>query len=230
MRADVPLGREDRVPTPLEFADKKDLITRLKADEESLAGWFERRYEDVGRIARDSVGSNTFRAFAHMPHPPSQVFYNWAVRGLTDDGIVRQITGLRSERAYDLWLKGFSKDLSEHWRRKMGRSMPYGPGRKLPNLLMKHVVLWRRLDDEQRSRLIGYLHVPFDKYSLTVLRNCVPDAYRPAVGRIRKDVTMKYVDSEAKYDALMALASEIAVEADVPPIYLDVLAWNRSHL
>jgi hypothetical protein len=41
---------------------------------------------------------------------------------------------------------------------------------------------------------------------------------------------MKYVDGEAKYDALMALASEIAVVADVPPIYLDVLAWNQSHL
>ena len=63
----------------------------------------------------------------------------------------------------------------------------------------------------------------------TVLRISVPDAYRPIVGGIRKDVTMKFVDSEAKYDALMALASEIAVEADVPPICLDVLAWNQSH-
>lgn len=107
--------------------------------------------------------------------------------------------------------------------------MPYSPGRKLPNLLMKHVVLWSRLDDIQRSRLIGYLHIPFDKYSLTVLRNCVPDAYRSTVGRIRKDATMKVVDSEAKHDILMALSRKIAKEADVPPIYLDVLAWNQSH-
>ena len=41
---------------------------------------------------------------------------------------------------------------------------------------------------------------------------------------------MKIVDSEAKYDALVALSREIAGEADVPPIYLDVLAWNRSHV
>jgi hypothetical protein len=58
----------------------------------------------------------------------------------------------------------------------------------------------------------------------------VPGHYVPAVGRIRKKVTMKFVDSETKYDALMALASEIAVEADVPPIYLDVLAWNQTYL
>lgn len=36
-------------------------------------------------------------------------------------------------------------------------------------------------------------------------------------------------DSEAKYDALMALSREIAKKADVQPIYLDVLAWNQPH-
>jgi hypothetical protein len=228
----VSLEEEDQVPTPLEFADKGELIARLSADAEALAGWFETRYEDVESIVWYSGSSNTFRAFAHMPHKPSQVYYDWAQRMLSDEGVVEQITNLRSERAYDFWLKGFSQDLSEHWRRKMRRKMPYGPSRKLPNLLMKLFVLWSGLDDEQRSRLIGFLHVPFDKYSLTVLRNCVPDSYRPIVGRIPspKSVSMKFVDSEAKYDALTALASEIAEEADLPPIYLDVLAWNQTHV
>lgn len=149
---------------------------------------------------------------------------------LSDDRVIRQITNVRSERAYDFWLKDFSQNLSEHWRSKMRRKLPYGPGRKLTNLLMKQVVLWSRLDDEQRSRLIGFLHIPFDKYSLTVLRNCIPDAYRPTVGTIPKEPSMKFVDNEAKYDALMALASEIAEEAGLPPIYLDVLAWDQGHV
>lgn len=218
------------MPTPLEFANEVSLIARLRADKDSLAEWFEKRYENVDRIVRDSVGANTFRAF-RKPPPPSKVFRSWATRRLSEDGVVREIADLRSEKDYDLWLKEFSKDLSEHWRRKMGpeKGMPFGPGRKLPNLLMKHVVLWSRLDDEQRSRLAGFLHVPFDKYSLSIVRNCVPDRYRPAVGRIRKDVTMKFVDSEAKYDALMGMSREIAKKADVPPIYLDVLAWNQPH-
>ena len=219
------------MPTPLEFADEKSLITRLRADKGSLAEWFGRRYEDAESIVRDSVGANTFRAFAHVPHPPSEVFRSWAKRRLNDDGVVREIADLRSENDYDLWLKEFSRDLSEHWIRKMGpeKRMPYGPGRKLPNLLMKHVVLWSRLDDEQRSRLVGYLHIPFDKYSLSIVRNCVPERYRPVVGRIRNDVTMKFVDSEARYDALMMLSRDIARKADVQPIYLDVLAWNQTH-
>jgi hypothetical protein len=64
------------VPTLPEFTDKKELLTRLRADAESLAGWFEGRYEDVGFMVKDSVGSNTFRAFAHMPHPLSRAYYN----------------------------------------------------------------------------------------------------------------------------------------------------------
>jgi hypothetical protein len=44
--ADVPLEKEDQVPTPLVFADKEELLAQLRADAESLAGWFETRYED----------------------------------------------------------------------------------------------------------------------------------------------------------------------------------------
>ncbi len=40
---------------------------------------------------------------------------------------------------------------------------------------------------------------------------------------------MKFVDSEARYDALMTLVREIAGEAGCPPIYIDVLAWNQTH-
>ncbi len=219
------------MPTPVEFPNKESLISRLRADERSLARFFERRYQKLRPIVRDSVGSNTFRAFAHMLQPPAQVFYSWANQRLSDDGVIRQITDLRSEEEYDRWLKDFSNDFSATWDQRMGpeKRMTYGPGRKLPNLLMKHVVLWSRLDDVQRSRLIRFLHIPFDKYSLSILRNCIPNRFRPVVGRIRKDVTMKFVGSEAKYNALMVLSREIAEEADIPPIYLDVLAWNQSH-
>jgi len=64
----------------LEFTGKKDLVARLRVDAEALVVWFEGRYEEVEFLVKDSVGSSTFRAFAHMPHPPSQIFYNWAGR------------------------------------------------------------------------------------------------------------------------------------------------------
>jgi hypothetical protein len=44
--ADVPLEKEDQVPTPLVFADKEELLAQWRADAESLVSWFETRYED----------------------------------------------------------------------------------------------------------------------------------------------------------------------------------------
>jgi hypothetical protein len=73
--ADVPLEKEDQAPTPLVFADKEELLAQLRADAESLVSWFETRYEDAESIVWYSGGSDTFRAFAHMPHPPSQVYF-----------------------------------------------------------------------------------------------------------------------------------------------------------
>lgn len=57
----------------VEFPDREGLTDRLRAERESLAGWSQRRYADVGCIVRESVGANTLRAFARMPHmlPPS---------------------------------------------------------------------------------------------------------------------------------------------------------------
>jgi hypothetical protein len=151
------------LPTPLESPNKASLITRLRAEKGSLAEWFDGRYDDAESIVQDSVGSNTFRAF-RKPPPPSKVFRTWANLRLSNAEVVEQIITLRSEEEYDQWLKDFSKDLAKYWNRKMGpeRRMPYGPGRRLTNLLMKRVVLWNRLDDLQRFRLIGYLHIPFD--------------------------------------------------------------------
>jgi hypothetical protein len=56
----------------------------------------------------------------------------------------------------------------------------------------------RRQTTLQVDRLLAY---PFDKYSLTVLRNCTPEVYRHSIGAILnpKYVTMKFVDSEARY-------------------------------
>ena len=106
--------REDSMPTLLEFSNKDDLIARLRASEESLAGWFERRYGDVESIVWDSVGSNTFRAF-RKPPSPAEVFRSRANLRLNDAEVVTQINNLGAEDEYDLWLKGFSQDLSTYW-------------------------------------------------------------------------------------------------------------------
>jgi hypothetical protein len=216
------------MPTAHEFQNKKELVKQLGTHRKYLTQWFDRRHEDVWQMVIESVGSGTFRAFRGRP---SEVYRSWAYKRLQDTKVVEQIGSLNSEEEYDWWIENFSTNFRKYWSNQMGaeKRISYGPSRKLPNLLMKHIVLWNRFDDEQRSRLIRFLHIPFDSYSLLAIRNCIPAPHGEIVGRIPKNVTMKFVDSQAKYDALQTVFRMIANEAKVPAIYVDVLAWNKSH-
>ena len=49
----------------------------------------------------------------------------------------------------------------------MGDILPFGPSRKLPDLLLKAYVRWTGLTDDQRNRLIPFLHVSLDSLSLS---------------------------------------------------------------
>lgn len=86
----------------------------------------------------------------------------------------------------------------------MGQEMPFGPLRKLPNLLMKEVVLWTGLNKSQRDRLLGYLHVPLDSYTLRGLRNCIAEPSIP------KHANMGFVTNEAMYNRIQVTIREIA--------------------
>ncbi len=219
------------MPKPYEFSCKEELIIKLETESDSLAEWFKKeRYKTVDEIVLASVGSNTFRAFHHTREKPSEVFRSWASEKLSDGEFLQQIGGLNSEEKYDQWNKDFSQSFISYWTQRMGAEIPYGPSRKLPNLLVKSVVRWNELSDNRRSKLINFLHIPFDKYSLSVIKNCAVDTeHRGSIRKFPKNVTMKFVDNEEIYKALQASFREIAKEAEVPAIYLDVLAWDKSH-
>ncbi len=125
------------MPTPYEFRNKEELVTQLRADRDYPTRWFGRRYEDVWQMVLESVGSNTFRAFHHMPQRPSQVYRSWAYKRLQNAGVIEQIGNLNSQEEYDWWIRDFSKKFRAHWRKGMGegKEIPYGPSRKLPNLV-----------------------------------------------------------------------------------------------
>ena len=112
----------------------------------------------------------------------------------------------------------------------MGKTIGYGPGRKLPNLLMKQFISWDMLDDDQRDRLTEFLHVPLDSFTLMAIRNCIQDfPGNEVIGKIPKNATMSFVANEATYNRLQQTIKLITKRAAVPAIYLDALAWNEQH-
>ncbi len=209
-------------PSPYEFRDANEIIKHLNSHKATLGKWSHQRIETLDEIAVSGVIGNTFRAFRNMPKRPSIVFRNWALGEFRNDKTINELLGISSQEKYDKWAKRFSSGLAKAWQKQMDTAMPYGPSRKLPNLLMKCFVLWDDLTDRQRSSLLEYLHVPLDSFTLVAIRNCVQDLEIP------KTATMKFVASETIYNQIQQSIRDVAYRAGVPAIYFDVLAWNMS--
>jgi hypothetical protein len=210
-------------PVPYEFQNRRELIERLLHGKTEYEKWFAERKESLEEIVRHSVAGNTFRAFQRLPQKPSIVFRTWASEECMRPSFIGELESVRSQTDYDGWLSLFSDKLNDTWQKHMDQSMPFGPRRKLPNLLMKEVVLWTGLSNGQRTNLIQWLHVPLDSYTLVGIRNCIENP------KIPKRATMGFVASETVYDQIQLAIRKIAAEAKVPAIYFDNLAWNSKH-
>ena len=210
-------------PVPYEFQNRQELIERLRDGKADIGKWFAERKESLEDIVRHSVASNTFRAIQRLPQKPSIVFRTWASEESMRPTFIGELEAVRSQAEFDGWLRQFSDKLNDTWQKQMGQAMPFGPRRKLPNLLMKEVVLWTGLSNGQRTNLIQWLHVPLDSYTLVGIRNCIENP------KIPKRATMGFVASETVYDQIQLAIRKIAAEAKVPAIYFDNLAWNSKH-
>ena len=220
------------MPVPYEFQNTEDLVIQLQKNRNKLGEWFDSRHETIEDSVNASVGGNTFRSFHNMPFKPSLVFRQWAINTFKKEDTINSLLQISSQPEYDAWLKRLSLGLNASWKRKMGRDNPfsYGPRMKLPNLLLKQQLLWKGIKSNQRKRLIGFLHVPLDRYTLVAIRNCLDKNNRSyKVCRIPKNPTMGFVKNEDIYTEIQNAMRAIAKKAGVPPIFLDVLAWDLAH-
>jgi len=220
------------MPVPYEFQNTEDLVIQLQKNRSKLGEWFDSRHETIEDSVNASVGGNTFRSFHNMPFKPSLVFRQWAINTFKKEDTINSLLRISGQPEYDLWLKGLALSLNTSWKRKMGQDNPlsYGPRRKLPDLLLKRLVLWKGIKSNQRKRLLGFLHVPLDRYTLVAIRNCLGQndgSYN--VCRIPKNPTMGFVKNEGIYTDIQNVMRAIARKAGVPPIFLDVLVWDAVH-
>jgi hypothetical protein len=113
--------------------------------------------------------------------------------------------------------------LAVYWHEPAGRELDFGPQHKLINLLLKNVARWTHFPPQVRERLQAFLHVPLDEYSLVAIRQIDRSL------RIPRKPGMSFVKTPDQYQRIQSIMREISREAGVPPIYIDLVAWNSSH-
>ena len=219
------------MPKPYEFSSSIKLISRLRGDREKLRRMFQKGRPDPNLVllVRTSVGRSTFRGLRTKKRGPAAVFREWAYERLGEPNTIEELRAIKSHKEYDQWLQNLSNDFRSHWKVNAELQIAFGPGRKLPDLLMKKVVWWDGFGAAERKRLIGFLHVPLDSFSLIAVRRCVAETEVCQNVEVPKNAAMGWVESERVYNALQQAMRELANRAGVPPIYIDVLAWNVAH-
>lgn len=211
------------MPKPHIFESRGHLVQELQAASTlALAqSFFGSRSETVDEVTHAGVGGNTFRAFRNLPVKPSVAFRTWTARRLEQS--VQELLAATNGASYAAYVHNHTLALVQYWRENTNSEMGYGRGAKLLNLVLKKLACYAALTAEQRTRLIGLLHVPLDSYTIVGIRDVAPHFHIP------KTATMKFIRTPAQYAQFQSEIAGVATEAGVPAIYYDILAWNRAH-
>ncbi len=125
---------------PLRFRSRQDLIVALRKCASAEALDYHLSAEErrpLKEVVHGWVSPNTFRAFHHCKRRPSEVLRECGTDTLGEEENLRRLSRVRSQEDYDEWHRNWCDSLLEYWGAEAGKPMPWGPSRKLPNLLMK---------------------------------------------------------------------------------------------
>lgn len=210
-------------PKPHIFDSRTQCIAALQAEStRALAkSFFANRSATIACVTEQGVGGNTFRAFRNLPVRPSVAFRTWTSLHLSQT--LPELLRIADGAAYASYIHESTLALNRHWQQETRSEMGYGRGAKLLNLVLKKLVCYAELTDQQRERLIPLLHVPLDSFTIVGLQRVDPALQIP------KNATMKYITTPRQYTEFQALIADLASQAGVPPIEYDILAWDLAH-
>ena len=205
---------------------RTDLVNRLARFNADLVIQRYRRDDLSGKtpheILQFAFGPSVARAFQH--ERPSLRYLKWRWRK-APEGLLAKLNAVSSQADFDRLALSVGKSLVADWGPKNDHGEPsrmnIGIALKITNLVLKHLAF---SDHARNLRLIEWLHVPWDRFTLTPLKDIwtghprIPNA--PSQGFV-KDIDL--------YWNLHALISGIVHDAGRPRIHYEMWAWDSAH-
>jgi hypothetical protein len=168
------------------------------------------------------VDRTIYRAFHY--ETPSLRYAQWRWHGCAEQ-LRKELDAISDQKTFDCFPLELGESLVADWGTKNDRGEPskmnIGVAMKIANLALKHFSF---SDLSRNPRLIEWLHVPWDSFTLRPLREIwaghpsIPNA--PSQG---------FVKNLAMYQQLHSLISDIAQEAGVARISYEFWAWDTPH-
>ena len=169
-----------------------------------------------------TFGNSISRAFHH--ESPSIQYKNWA-SGIDASQIVSNLKKVKCQSDYDEILYSTASSLDNSWNVKNEKGFPskmnIGIALKINNLLMKHLVFGNLFE---RTDLVGFLHVPWDKFTLQPLKYIWKGS-----PKIDGNSSQGFVKTEEQYLELHEFITKITQKANVTRINYEFWAWDSEH-
>ena len=137
------------------------------------------------------------------------MFRHWAASRLTD-GWFKQLAKTDSQSKYDHVIDELTNRPQQLLALGDKRALAFGRGRKLRNLLLKHILRWSEISTADRERLIGFLHVPLDEFSLIAVRKVAATGEFGFAVAIPSKPSMSFAKTPELYNQLQGVMQQIA--------------------
>ncbi len=204
-----------------------ELVQLLREKGPKLLTAYYRPDPDLHALVHEAVEGNAFRAFQKLSPKPSDTFRAWAKARLSFSAMF-DLGAVASAEEYDAIVEGHIRNLNQHWQKVYQVELGQGLSRKIVNMLLNRVMCSSEIKPEERARVLPFLHVPHDEYTLSAIRLAAASGKYGAHVDIPKKPSVKFLTSDDNYAPLQMIFRGVAAEAGVPPICIDLLAWANE--
>jgi len=207
------------------FENVGDAVDKLKQYNKNI----KREQQSTEYIIEKSVQGNIFRAFHHFDQEPKKIYRGWANKNI--DPIVSKLEKIETKKEFDTQLFEWIDSFINYWdcevEKQKHQRIIYGQASKMVNLLLK---MLNESTYMTNNKIQGFLHVPFDQYTLTPLIKIIN--YLTDVNykiRIPKNVSMSYISDPELYKIVQNAVFKLCKQSDIDPILYDYWCWNEKH-
>ena len=227
-------AKESQNTKPFVFASVQEFRAHLSASEtkQRVRQFFSQRCQSVPGVVRVSVGGSAFRAFPFQRLDlktadnraliPSALYRKWATPWLRSG--LPELRAIQSHEEMGRFVATAAQKLDKHWTRETkGRhNLGFGRAAKMLNLTIKYAMWLDAFTEDERNRLIPYLHVPLDRFTLRGVIQLLPGLKIPATA------LMGFVTERRQYERIQNEILELC-NPDFYPIEYEFVVWNLTH-
>lgn len=216
-------------PHPVVISNKDQFQKIVREAQKATEEFFANRCDSLPALIKSSVDRSTFRAFplkaSGGKRGPSVVYREYTL-GLLESKF-NEFQTIKDWETYSKFVESAANGLEKTFDEEVRKPNVTGFARaaKMLNLSFKFALRFDKFSDVDRNRLINFLHVPLDSFTLQGIRTLAGNF------KIPRNASMGWASLNNKdiYHGIQGWIKNECELIDCKPIHYEFAAWNIAH-